>query len=105
MGANSFLPSFDILLYLYGGYIVGERGAGCKKNQNKKKGSFSSGALTDTDNNKNGQRLRRLLHFLFQQFRNDLPNHVIGQGADFLLRFCLNRVLDENRFVLGHAEG
>jgi hypothetical protein len=41
---------------------------------------------------------------LFQKLRDDLLNHLIGQGADFLLRLRLNRVLDEDRFVLGHAE-
>jgi hypothetical protein len=47
MGTYSFFPSFGMLLYSYGGHIVEGRGEGRKKNQKKKKGPFSSGALTE----------------------------------------------------------
>lgn len=60
-------------------------------------------ALTQ-NHNENEQRLRCLLHFLFQEFRDDLVDHLIGEGADFLLRLRLNRVLHEDWFILGHAE-
>lgn len=47
--------------------------------------------------------LRRLLHFLLQQFGDDLIDDLIGQRSHFLLGFGLDGMLDENRLVLRHA--
>jgi hypothetical protein len=47
---------------------------------------------------------RRLLFFLLKELGDNLVDHLIGQGADFILRLWLNRVLDENGLVLWHAE-
>jgi|GEM_PF-6484140 len=50
------------------------------------------------------QLLRRLLHFLFEQFGDDLLDHLIGERADFFGCFGLDRMRDKNRFVLCHAQ-
>jgi len=50
-----------------------------------------------------GVSLRRLLHFLFQQFGDDLVDDLIGQRPHFLLGLRLDGVLYENRLVLRHA--
>lgn len=48
--------------------------------------------------------LRRSLHFLFEQLANDLINDLIRKCSDLFLRLRLNRVLNENWFVLSHAQ-
>ena len=44
--------------------------------------------------------LRRLLRFLAEEFGDDLVNDLIDQRANFIRRFGLNRVSDENWFIL-----
>ena len=48
--------------------------------------------------------LCRFLRFLLEQLANDLINHLIGECADFFLRLWLDGMLNQNRFVLRHAE-
>ena len=50
------------------------------------------------------KRLCRSLDFLFEQFTDDLVDHLVSEGADFFWCFRLNRVLHQNRFVLRHAK-
>lgn len=38
-------------------------------------------------------QLRRLLVFLLQQLCNDLVDHLVSKGADFVLRFRLDGML------------
>lgn len=48
--------------------------------------------------------LRRLLYFLLEQCGDDLVDHLIRQRPDFLGGFGLNRMRNQNRLVLRHAE-
>ena len=49
-------------------------------------------------------RLRCLLHFLFQQFGNDLVDHLIGQRSYLVLGLGLDWVWDQDRIVLRHPQ-
>ena len=48
--------------------------------------------------------LRRLLHFLFQQFGNDLVDHLIGQRSYLVLGLGLDGMRHQDRLVLRHPQ-
>ena len=54
---------------------------------------------------KGGIRLGGLLLFVPQQLGNDLVKDLIGQGANLVLSFGLDGMLNQNRLVVRHAKG
>jgi len=49
-------------------------------------------------------RLRRLLHFLFQQLGNDLADHLISQRLHLIRELRLDRVWYQDWLVLRHSQ-